>query len=434
MARYEFRWENVPSDVLRELAAALDEPTGHDPLTTVEAHFGECPTPLFVRESWPVLLRGWLLRDDASRGLVCAELSRANLGDREILGPGRGEQVNYLQTCPSVARLWDIVLQVFTLVGAPEQPAPVERIESAEESGFDLDDSVERAWAAYAKELVSRLADLDSLQQLENILEIPLPSPRSRPTLDPLLPALEIITEDGLFVAIVKPAGGELRSSQTAQLQTLGFQAGDAEYLGLKVQREAISELVAATVAALRDVFAVPHPSFLDMPGTHESAEAERTLLTSNGPVAITPASEDEFRKLVDLWLHEMLGEPARYDDRGDVPIRSGSAMVFVRTLTQSSAIEFFSPLLSGVDGSALNLERLNRANDRLAYAKLVWVSGHVIASARVFCRPFVRDLLTATLQMMVSLTDDLDDRLQAEVGGRKFLDDPDSGGESTVT
>lgn len=125
--------------------------------------------------------------------------------------------------------------------------------------------------------------------------------------------------------------------------------------------------------------------------------------------------------------------QPVVHDHDGDIPIRSGSAMVFVRISADLPIVELFSPLLLGVAGDALALERLNRVNRSLRFARLTWSRGTVLAGHEIWCEPFVPELLMRAVEMMMELADQLDDGLRAELGGRGFFEDGEVGAAPAV-
>jgi hypothetical protein len=162
------------------------------------------------------------------------------------------------------------------------------------------------------------------------------------------------------------------------------------------------------TVATVRDVFGVPHPSFLELPGL----------------AATPPVGTEDLRSRVERTLAQHFEEPVLRDKDGDIPIRSGSAMVFVRVAADAPVVELFSPLLLGASGDALALERINRANRTIRFAKLTWTAGRVMVNHEIWCEPFVPELLIGAVGVMMSLADEMDDRLRAEVGGRRFFEE----------
>ena len=86
--------------------------------------------------------------------------------------------------------------------------------------------------------------------------------------------------------------------------------------------------------------------------------------------------------------------------------------------------VELFSPLLLDASGDALALERLNRANRDIRFARLTWTRGTVLAHHEMWCDPFVPELVLRSVEMMMELADAMDDSLRPELGGRRFFEE----------
>lgn len=213
-------------------------------------------------------------------------------------------------------------------------------------------------------------------------------------------------------------------------------QTAENRMFSLLVPRAGVRDLAGASIGAIRDVFAVPHPSFLTAVGfsTEENVVAPSVELGVAGiahvssddlsDVAVVPASPDHFTELVDGVLTAMFGQPPIRDSDGDIPIRSGSAMVFVRLLPDAPIVELFAPLLLDVEGTALTLERIAQINQRVRFVKFTWRSGAVYAETQLYCLPFVGSLLRHAVALMSEVADRSDDELRVQLGGRLFFDE----------
>lgn len=424
MPRYGFRWETVPSQVLEEVAGALDL-TG-DTLVQLRRRYGAKPTTLFVRDLWTTLRDGWLRRDDVARAWVVSELRSAGLGDTRL-----EEDAKYLASCRNAERLRRIVLIAFHDLG--EDPPPGHTTTSAEApeasglarrvgAGFDLDASIDSAWSAFVermREFIEALGEHDSLI-------VGLPTALEPADLQGAAPYVQVLGYGRALHAEVSgnrylDARLQLSEAREHALVALGWtapteQSGDEWDEG---SSNFVVEMPAAAAAALadlvvrtaREIFDVPHPSFLDLPGLP-------------GPAAPASGSGDDLRTKVEAALVGHFNQPIVRDEDGDIPIRSGSAMVFVRVVNEVPVVELFSPLLVGASGDALALERINRANNRIRFAKLTWSGGRVMANYELWCEPFVPELLVWAVTLMMGMADEMDDRLRAEVGGRRFFED----------
>nr|MBA3339870.1 hypothetical protein [Geodermatophilaceae bacterium] len=117
------------------------------------------------------------------------------------------------------------------------------------------------------------------------------------------------------------------------------------------------------------------------------------------------------------------------HDDDGDIPIRSGSAIVFVRVDADGPYVELFSPILVGVRCSPLALERISQLNRWVRFVSFGWDAGTVHASMHLYCRPFVPQHLRHAVSVLTSVADRLDDELRLGLGGRAFFGDENGDG-----
>jgi hypothetical protein len=322
------------------------------------------------------------------------------------------------------------VLIAFHDLGEEDAPGPGRATppEHAEQAGmtrragssFDLDAAVDAAWASFAERLSDAVVALGAADSLI----IGLPTALDPAELEGAAPYVQILGMGADFVRgevsgdTYLDARLRLSEARTHALLAAGWTAPDAtpgdEFSAnftADLPRSAAARLVEMTVATVRDVFGVPHPSFLEVPGLAPAAAPDTT----------------DLRSQVERVIAEHFAEPVVRDADGDIAIRAGSAMVFVRVATDAPIVELFSPLLLGASGDALALERINRANRTIRFAKLTWTGGRVMANQELWCDPFVPELLVGAVGVMTRLADEMDDRLRAEIGGRRFFEDGDA-------
>jgi T3SS (YopN, CesT) and YbjN peptide-binding chaperone 1/TY-Chap C-terminal domain len=183
----------------------------------------------------------------------------------------------------------------------------------------------------------------------------------------------------------------------------------------------------------------VTHPAFLvgDVRiGDDPDLPHHETVEPPDEPLATTPVGREHLDRLVDEALVPFLGQVPNRDDDGDIPVVSGTAVVFVRTLPNAPLIRIWAEVAVEVgdpERAKFEVAVLNR--DR-PFAKFVLVGDRIVAQVHVPASPFAPEHLRQTLAMMCELADEVDDDLAVRVGGRRFLepDDPpeaDEGGES---
>jgi len=116
-------------------------------------------------------------------------------------------------------------------------------------------------------------------------------------------------------------------------------------------------------------------------------------------------------------------------DKDGDIGIRSGSAMVFVRVRDNPPLVDVFSPVLTEVDANEQLYVKLSELTHRMPIGRLYCTGETVWASVPVFGRDFQATHLMLAVQVMTGLADELDDRLHGEFGGKRFFVDGDQTG-----
>jgi hypothetical protein len=206
-------------------------------------------------------------------------------------------------------------------------------------------------------------------------------------------------------------------------------------------------------VGALRDVYGVQHPVFLDpdqlaeilrtepsaiegpggatpvATGTLLDAEAgtrgnglERVRPAGRGVamIAVLPADRDHLDALVETELGAAFGHPPIRDDEGDIVIRVGSTLVFLRTAADAQDVVLFSAVVHDIAGGRSRAtEVLNDLNVESRWVKFQLVRDRVFVITSVPARPFVPAHLHQAVQVMSDVADGVDDELAAKLGGR---------------
>ncbi|MGH3679614.1 MAG: T3SS (YopN, CesT) and YbjN peptide-binding chaperone 1, partial [Natronosporangium sp.] len=113
-------------------------------------------------------------------------------------------------------------------------------------------------------------------------------------------------------------------------------------------------------------------------------------------------------------------------DADGDISIRAGTAMVFVKVRDDPPLVDVFSPVLTGIEPSEPLYGRLSELTNRMPVGRLYFTNDTVWASVPVFGRSFQPAHLVLAVQVMTGLADELDDRLHGEFGGRRFFGEDD--------
>jgi hypothetical protein len=270
------------------------------------------------------------------------------------------------------------------------------------------------------------------------------------------------IADDGVVEALAVgnaglPEGFRMDRSAVADLVALGWSPpgvlpGSGDSFGLRTTVSEATRLATTVSRTLRDVYGAPHPAFLvylvhdesDEPlestplGTarHEpSIDAELDLddLDTDGVLAAAIANAadevvplEERVRTVLATMSKTTVDQLQVDSDGDIGIRAGSAMVFVRVRDNPPLVDVFSPLLTEVEPTEQLYVKLSGLTNRMPIGRLYCASDTVWASIPVFGRNFQATHLMLAVQVMTGLADELDDRLHGEFGGKRFFGEAD--------
>jgi hypothetical protein len=253
------------------------------------------------------------------------------------------------------------------------------------------------------------------------------------------------------------PEGYRMDRASVADLVALGWSPpgvlpDSGASFGLRGDVTKGSQLATIVTRTLRDVYGAPHPAFLvylvhdeeDEPidtvplGTarHEpSIDQELSLddLAKDGVLseALANAADeviplDERVRTVVATMSKTTVDQLQLDTDGDIGIRAGSAMVFVRVRDNPPLVDVFSPILTEVEPTEQLYVKLSELTNRMPIGRLYCAQDTVWASIPVFGRNFQASHLMLAVQVMTGLADELDDRLHGEFGGKRFFGEGD--------
>ena len=329
-----------------------------------------------------------------------------------------------------------------------------DRVLLDEPTTADLSAKVTEAWREFAHALAAALAALPEGSRLDLTLD-----PTASGTGDAVYRVtVDAGTDGGLRAYAVGnaslPAGYRMDRAQVAELVALGWSPpgvvpASGDRFGLVTEAGGASGLATVLTRTMRDIYGAPHPAFLvytlvddtgavlpapplgtARPGTLSERPGADDLSRGLGGVDADPDENlpplaERVRSLVAGLLRT---EPDRLqvDSDGDINIRAGSAMVFVRVRDNPPLIDVFSPVLTEVEPSERLYVRLSELTNRMPIGRLYCTNDTVWASIPVFGRNFQPVHLMLAIQVMIGLADELDDRLYGEFGGKRFFGEGD--------
>ena len=301
----------------------------------------------------------------------------------------------------------------------------------AEIDDFDIDRSIAQAWA----EFQGRLSEIISVIDESGDLTIGSGSMGVEP--GPFVrfscPERDLVRCEAAGNAALGP-DFQLLPDQLQAMADLGWNPpgdGAAETnFWVSDTQERSDRLSELAVAALRDVYGVQHPVFL---APDQLAEVLQPAPTPIEPAAslvpIVPGSARglsriDLDELVDIELTAMYGHRPMRDEEGDVAIRVGSTMLFLRTAADGQEVVIFSAVVHDVTGRSRAAEVLNDLNVAARWVKFQLIRDRVFVTFSVLARPFVAAHLHQAVQIVSDVADGIDEELAAKLGGRTTFTD----------
>ncbi|MGH3728136.1 MAG: T3SS (YopN, CesT) and YbjN peptide-binding chaperone 1 [Micromonosporaceae bacterium] len=323
----------------------------------------------------------------------------------------------------------------------------------------DLKAKVDSAWQEFARALATAVGQLPAGVQLDLTLD-PTASGTGEAVYEV---SVSMNDKQQLYGEAVSnaslPDGHRLGREAIADLVALGWappgvleESGDR--FGMRAAQDHARQVAATVARTLRDVYGAPHPAFItylvrgnragaaallkgaaegtfELPplGTARPAPYDSPSPAVETLPSPTPVDHDllvDRVRAVIAAMQKTAPEALQPDEDGDIGIRAGSAMVFVRVHRSPVIIEVYSPLLTEVEPNERLYERLSQLTRRMPIGRLYHTEGTIWASVPVFGRDFAATHLVLAVQVMTALADELDDRLQSDFGGKRFFGEGD--------
>ena len=135
---------------------------------------------------------------------------------------------------------------------------------------------------------------------------------------------------------------------------------------------------------------------------------------------------EPEVRARVEALLADLLGaDELIVDDDGDVPVRWGSAIFYVRVIDgEPSIVRIFSPMLQGVKASKRLFRAINDINSQVVTGRMFWLDNDILVCAEIVGDHLDRAELEHACHAVATISDAFDDELQREHGGTRAFED----------
>jgi len=312
----------------------------------------------------------------------------------------------------------------------------------------DLRAKVTLAWQEFARSLAGVLPDLAEGTELVLTLD-----PTASGTGDAIYEVIVVMGTGGEVKAYAVgnaslPDGYRMGREAVADLVALGWSPpgvvdGSGDRFGFAASEAQAPTIAAMLARTMRDVYGAPHPAFLvymahgpnDEPASIAplgTARPEGVDDDVDDEVTARAGAEEDGPPLADrvatvvASLLKTTPDQLQVDSDGDIGIRAGSAMVFVRVRDNPPLVDVFSPVLTDVEPTEQLYVKLSELTNRMPIGRLYCTNDTVWASIPVFGRRFQAVHLMLAIQVMTGLADELDDRLHGEFGGKRFFGEGD--------
>jgi T3SS (YopN, CesT) and YbjN peptide-binding chaperone 1/T3SS (YopN, CesT) and YbjN peptide-binding chaperone 3 len=308
---------------------------------------------------------------------------------------------------------------------------------------FDLDRSTAEAWAEFQGRLSEVISVIDDTADLTIWTTSGSDGPPPFVTLSSPRPG--VIRCEAAGNAVLG-ADFQLSGELLTAMERLGWQpptvdgAEGSEPTGnfwIDLPQTASDRMSELAVSALRDIYGVQHPVFLAPDKLAEALQPAQPPIEADTAIRVErlerpdleptmPRNQQHLNDLVDAELAEIYGHPPIRDADGDVAIRVGSTMLFLRTSRDGQEVLLFAPVVHDVAGRSRATEVLNDLNVEARWVKFQLIKDRVFVTISVLSRPFVPAHLRQAVRILSDVADGIDNELAAKLNGRTTFSDHD--------
>ncbi len=276
---------------------------------------------------------------------------------------------------------------------------------------FDLDETMEMAWEDFSVRLAEVLSVMDDTSDL-------CISVAANTAVGTTPPVIKFSYEEPSTVAAT------LWGADPEMLTRLGWHSDGDGVNCLRWDQEDTSELALLVVRTMQEGLGAIHPVFLEPDQLADilkpGVPIERGAGVLPGPYGIVmPTSRSDLDAVVGAELEKAFGHPPMRDSQGDVAIRIGSTMLFLRSTPDFEELVLFAILVHDVEGRSRACEVLNDLNRESRYCRFSLHLDRVFVQVSVPARPFVPTHLRKALATISQTADGIDDELATRLRGR---------------
>ena len=235
------------------------------------------------------------------------------------------------------------------------------------------DDAVETAWREFRQRLADHVAGMDEDGSV--VVEV------TDAYEDGAAPYCQVAGGDGV-VRVEAVSNVYLASAvrldvfQEGTLEHLGFSRPETEdwaegetNFWLDVDQREADRVAVMVVRALREVWGVMHPIYLQAEGLEPAREGGKPLppkpvrVEADVHEVVRPTSVDEVRAVVDRAVDGIYDEAPEWDDDGDLPLPTETCLIWVAVNASAPRVLLSCLLADEVTNTRAALAEVNRLN-----------------------------------------------------------------------
>lgn len=314
----------------------------------------------------------------------------------------------------------------------------------------DLTAKVNTAWTEFRRSLAEAIQTLPPGAEIELVLDPAAgPSSRTRYVVRVSVEASGSLRATAVGNAML-PAVYRLDRTAVGRLVRLGWSptsavAESGDFFSLRLPATAADRLAMIVSQTMRTVYGTPHPAFLTYT-VEGSTRSSLTWATPHPPAVLAAAPNDASDDLLALpdWRANLSGveltvrvanavadmlntvpKALQVDGDGDIGIRAGTAMIYIRVRDDPLRVEVSSPVITEIEPTERLHTLLSELTNRMPIGRLFHATDTIWMSVTVFGSDFRPTHLRLAIEAIAGAIDELGGRLRAELGGERFFDPP---------
>lgn len=179
------------------------------------------------------------------------------------------------------------------------------------------------------------------------------------------------------------------------------------------------------TVQTFIEVLQVPHPGRLQY-YSFDDTDGAMIDLPELGLKVADRSPQGDVSYLLKETIKKATGiADLVYDKDGDLCVRYGSALAYVRLINDRQHVRIFAVILNEVPESHRIYVRLNNLNRNETFARFFFLNGAVFCVSDIHAAPLISAHITEAFGHFCNIADDMGRLLQSEFGGQTAFAEP---------